>query len=611
MRRQTKAGPILLAAFLASGAMCADVRAQAIPGEANHTASDSGGIKLFKADVTVRDGATLEVREEITVNNAARYYKYGFRRDLPINSTERWDPRYVGEYKRDNGVRVEIVDVSKDDGPVKWRQGTGYNYPQISIGERYVPLDSGEHRFVVHYIVNDVLSFGSSRAKRDTLYWNEIGNERDSPVAEALLTIHLPAGVPADTIETEARAAGRGVSSPRGPETTLERVDDPSGAIVYHSTNIAPRQSLSVAVTWPSGYVHKPRFEMLQRNRWLFAAPAALFLFYLIAWIRIGREPKPGPVVVAYEPPAGLSAAAMRYIAYGTTDGRAFAAVIAQLAIAGCLRVEPGSSAQNGKYKLSRLMSDRATEAALAPEEQRVLRLLFSDGPTIELSPSMEQQNAAKNSLYVAAIHDELGKKLTGKYLNRHIGIIALGVLATFAMALPLAFTAEGRDPGDAPFFTMWVLFCGLMIGMMVETSFVSAWRTGVRSGFRWVTLLPGLGAIGIFGTSIVYLLKQLAADASLAFALTIVAFLVLNLAWGPALKRKSALGRQVCDQIAGFRQFLQTVEQDRLNRLNPAQEILDDADRFLPYAIALEVKEAWGDHLAQTFAVAAVMVEG
>ena len=40
-----------------------------------------------------------------------------------------------------------------------------------------------------------------------------------------------------------------------------------------------------------------------------------------------------------------------------------------------------------------------------------------------------------------------------------------LGVLATFASALPLAITAHGRDASAAVFFTVWVLFCGLIIG--------------------------------------------------------------------------------------------------------------------------------------------------
>ena len=319
-------------------------------------------------------------------------------------------------------------------------------------------LDSGEHRFVIRYTVDWALISG---AGRDTLYWNAVGSERTVPIAEAILAVHLPAAVPSENIEVEPRVGGLGVSFPRRPENTLERVDDASGAIVYRATNMNPRQSLSLAVTWPSGYIHMPKFVFLRREGGVLVAPALLFLYYLIAWVWIGPDPKPGVVVARYEPPEGISPAAARYIASGTTDGRSFAAVIAQLAVHGCIRVE----SENGKYKLSRLMSDRAAEAALAPEEKFVLALLFEDGPEIVLSGAMDERNAAQNGRYVSHIHDELADQLGKKYFTRHSGIIALGVLATFVFALALAVTARGRDTSAAVFTTLWVLFMGLMMG--------------------------------------------------------------------------------------------------------------------------------------------------
>jgi hypothetical protein len=88
-----------------------------------------------------------------------------------------------------------------------------------------------------------------------------------------------------------------------------------------------------------------------------------------------------------------------------------------------------------------------------------------------------------------------------------------------------------------------------------------------------------------------VLLLTKLAAGVSPSFALTLVAFLAVNLGCAPLLKRKTILGRQTCDQIAGFRLFLEKVEQERLDRLNPAKEAPQELDRYLPFAIALEVK--------------------
>jgi len=389
-------------------------------------------------------------------------------------------------------------------------------------------------------------------------------------------------------------------------DPTLELVGSAAGAIAYRGMNVAPRQSLSLALTWPPGVIHTSMLSLFRRDAWMLAAPASLFLFYLIAWVWIGPEPKAGAVVTHYEPPDGLSPAAVRFVGAGVTDGRSFAAVIAQLALRGCLRIEPAA----GKYKLSRLMSDRATESALAPEEKRVLALLFEDGPVTELSPAMDQRNTVQNGRYVFHIHEELAKQLGSKYFTRHSGIIALGVLATFVAALLLAATARGRDASGAVFFTMWILFCGLIVGLMIELTFASAWKAAIRTGMGWSKLLPGTAAIAVFGAAIAYLLRALTEGVSLSFALMLVLFLLVNLACWPRLKRKTALGRQVCDQIAGFRQFLEKVEQDRLNRLNSSVGAREELDRFLPYATALELRDAWGDHLSQTFFASTVVAE-
>ncbi len=561
------------------------------------------GISSFRADVTVREDARLEVREEIVVRNAAPFYKYGFRRELPILPEGRWDPQDVGERKRKNGLRLEILEVTEDGATARYEQGSGYTYSQVRIDARNVSLDSGEHRFALHYLVDSALSLGRST---DMLYWNTLGVRQDTPTAEAILAIHLPAAVPLDDVQAEPRIAGRSVNSPDAPATTLERVDNAAGAMVYRATNLGPQQSLSVSLAWPSGAIHKPWTDFLRRGGWVLGAPALLFLFYLAAWIRIGPEPQPGVVVPRYEPPEGLSPAAVRFLTTGTTDGRSFAAVIAQLALRGCLRVE----AENGKYKLSRLMSDRATESSLASEEAITLGALFANGPSVELSAGLDQRNQAQNGAYVFHIHQELNQKIGGKYLTRHSGIIILGVLGTFISALFLAATAQGPNPDGALFFTMWILFCGLVMGMMVELSFATAWRTAFRSGRGWITLLPGTAAIAVFGGAIVFLLTKLAAGVSPFFAWMMVALLAVNLGWAPQLKRRTELGRKMLDQIAGFRQFLEEVEQDQMNRVATSTSASADLDRFIPYAIALEVKEAWGDHLAQTFLASTVVAE-
>jgi hypothetical protein len=345
------------------------------------------------------------------------------------------------------------------------------------------------------------------------------------------------------------------------------------------------------------------KMQPWQQDAWLLLAPTVLFFYYLVARLSTGRKPKPGALVVRYQPPNGLSAAAARYVVTTGSDGRSLAAVIAELAAQGCLRVEP----TGGKYKLSRLLSDRATESKLAPEEKDILTTLFEDGPVIELTPALDQRNTAQNGRYVFHIQTQLRKRLEGLYFKRQAGAIALGVFATFASAFALAVAAHSGSRTGSVFSTMWVLFAGLCLGLLIEVSFIPACRDAVRTRSGIARILPGLAAIAVFFGAIGLLLRELAKNASPALALTILLLILINLGWAPFLKYTTPLGRKTLDEIAGFRAFLEKVERDRLEKLNPADESLQALEEYLPYAIALEVREAWGDHLSATFATSTV----
>ena len=229
---------------------------------------------------------------------------------MPISAEDRWDPRYAGEYKQDNGIRVQILEVTEDRKPVKYEQGSGYGYPQLFIGEQNVPLDSGKHRFKIHYMVDSALNLGGAR---DTLYWNANGHGHEAPIAEAILSVRLPSEVSRRQIagRPESRRTRREQSrASRKPPLIVSTTAN--GAIVYRAMNVGPRQSLSLAVSWPRGYIRTPELQSLRRDGWVLAAPGLLFLYYLIAWFWIGPEPKPGAFIARYEPPEGLSPAAAR-----------------------------------------------------------------------------------------------------------------------------------------------------------------------------------------------------------------------------------------------------------------------------------------------------------
>ena len=72
-------------------------------------------------------------------------------------------------------------------------------------------------------------------------------------------------------------------------------------------------------------------------------------------------------------------------------------------------------------------------------------------------------------------------------------------------------------------------------------------------------------------------------------------------------MRAPTVTGQSVITQLAGFREFLRRVEQDQLERLNTPEQKAELMNRFLPYAIALNVREGWGDQIAAAFSDAIV----
>ena len=545
----------------------------------------------FATDITVREDTSILVREEFVVHSEETWFKWGMVRHLPISSNERWDQRFGGEWKDDTGIRIKILEMTEDGEPVSYEQGSGWGYGQLRIGKLNVPLSRGDHTFVIAYLAEGVPRL---LANHDELYWNVLGYYFDLPVEEATVRVRLPTGVPPEEIQPEAYVGGRGVSNPRTPDTELKREVEPPATAGYRATNLGPAQSLSLAVTWPKGFVTAPKMGVLARDRWLLAAPVVLFLFYLIAWIKLGPEPALGSVPVRYTPPEELSPAAARYVRTTGTDARTLAAVIAQLAARDCLEIE----LQDGNYKLTQANPDATVVKSLAPEEARVLEMLFEDGKEIILHPN----NGNELNKYSLAIQGQLQKRLDGQYFTRHAGYIALGILASLVAAMSLALTANGKDTTGVLFLTWWFFFCGTTLGAITWTSIVPSCKLALRGMGGTRQLLIGLGVLGVFGSFFVVLLKQMFQNVSPAFTVMLVGLVVINVGWIPALKRMTARGRQAMAEIEGFRTFLEKVEQDRMQRLNTKGEPPQASVEFLPYAIALEVRESWGDHLAEAF---------
>jgi hypothetical protein len=85
-------------------------------------------------------------------------------------------------------------------------------------------------------------------------------------------------------------------------------------------------------------------------------------------------------------------------------------------------------------------------------------------------------------------------------------------------------------------------------------------------------------------------------------FVLALLLSVILNSIFFFIMRAPTARGLVMLQQLAGFREFLMRVEQDPLDRINTPEQRAELMNRFLPYAIALNVREGWGDKMASAF---------
>ena len=109
--------------------------------------------------------------------------------------------------------------------------------------------------------------------------------------------------------------------------------------------------------------------------------------------------------------------------------------------------------------------------------------------------------------------------------------------------------------------------------------------------------LLPSLGATIALAVAI-GLLDAFRPLVFVLFGLVLVAHIVFLY----LMRAPTARGRTLMDKLAGFRSYLEVAEKDELNLRNPPEKTPELFERYLPFALALDVEQAWAEKFAGVF---------
>jgi uncharacterized membrane protein YgcG len=462
----------------------------------------------YRSDIQVQPDGRLKISELIRVRAEGVNIRRGIFRDFPTRYRDR----------AGNLVNVEFnpLSVRRNGSSEAWHSTKRPNGVRLYAGSPGRTIEPGIHEYELIFVTNRQLGFFESH---DELYFNAIGHGWNFSIDHAVVTVTLPFDVPAGQLALDVYTGRFGTN---GSDATAEVIG--GNQVRYETTRVlAPREGLTIAAAWPKGLLAEP--GMTRKIAWfltdngaavvLLAGFLLAFGWYLWAWNAVGRDPGQGVIIPRFEPPAGLSPAACRYVASMSFNRDAFTAAVISLAVKGQLVIEEDGD----EFTLQRLADPRPE--TLTNGESAVLEALLPlPSSRIELEP-------ANHSNFQAA-RSALKKELKKEYLGRLFHLNGLYIVPPAAFSVAAAIIAIFLDGGPA----VWISYVVLSLALH-----------------------------GLF------------------------AFL---------MRAPTTAGRLIMDEIEGFKMYLGTAEQDRLDRMRSPALTPEVFETFLPYAYALDVENDW-----------------
>lgn len=551
---------ILLAALIAL-LCCAPVQAE------------TERILDFSSLVLIDPDGSMVVSETITVQATGDQIKRGIVREFPTI--------YQGRGGQRVRVGFTLLEVKRDGVGEAYHTEEKSNGVAIYVGSKDVFLQPGRYSYTLIYRTTRQLGFFDGH---DELYWNVNGNGWRLPLDRVSCEVRLPG---------EARALEAvAYEGPMG--STDSRVVPAQGQheVRFSSSRpYAPGEGLTIAVSWPKGYVAPPSASeqaarVMAEGGGLLPAGLGmvlLFVYYILAWMKVGRDPERGVIIPRFVPPHGFSPAMVRMLWRMKFDNTAYTAAVINMAVKGALTIK-----DNAKMRLD--LADQAP-AGLSIGERAVFDELRRAGTSIEL----KNVNHRVLSRARQAIKDKLRRELSSNYFLTNTGWILPGLAITLLTVAGMAWAAP--VPPELLFICIWLTAWTFGCFMLVR-QVGTAWRArGVRGKFAAVVL-------SVFAVPFLFAeaagLWVLVSLAGLAPTLGFGTMILMNALFYELLKAPTLIGRKTLDEIEGFKLYLSVAEEDRLNFIHPPDETPELFEKFLPYAIALGVENQWGERFAR-----------
>lgn len=503
-------------------------------------------VEKFNAVVSVEGNGRLRLSETI-VYDFGEAQRHGIFRKIPLKYNSGRD-----------GISIQNISVvDGSDAPYRYEVYEENGYKVVKIGDPDV-LISGVKTYNIFYIVDNAVQWGD---EIDQIIWNVTGNEWEVPIQEAEVTVFPLASHQEfqDHAQFNCYQGPFGSMEPCKPGEALEDLGG-FGRGFLSTRQLVPGEGLTFSLTLPKGLLVPPtpteRALKLLLEYWPLLLPVATAIFLFRRWWQTGRDPKGrGTVIAQYEPPAGLSPVETGTLLSGTVKPVYISAQIISLATRGFLKITPSDEGfgKPDDYILEKLKDPAGQDPFL--DRLLMMHLFSASSALTKISDLMKFMAAMKGKS-----EEEALVALQASSTQRPVVKISelKGGFSKAIEALKGAVTQTllqkgyyDRDPRK-------------VFGPYLVTAFLIFFFSFFA--LRWWPLL------------------LISADVS-AVVIGIFGWIM------PKVTKEGAIEKE---NIRGFRDYLDIAEKDRLNFHNAPEKRPELFEKFLPYALALGVVDAW-----------------
>lgn len=530
-------------------------------GSVKARAASAFDITKYHVDMKVTKDNVYKITETIEVN--FKEERHGIYRNIPL----------VNRIKREDGsegVRTATV-RNISCGSDNFESSRENDACQIKIGDEDETIE-GKHEYQISYdycLSNDIMD------GKDELYMNVIGGDWDDSltISNISFQIEMPDKFDEQKLGMCYGPAGStnydGLSYAIDGNTIMGELDS--------DITLGNNEYVTVRLELPDGYFNVQKASHIWPNLCMIIAVLGAVLLFALWWI-YGRD---DPVVetVEFHAPDGMNSLDVAFAYKGEVDNSDVVSLVVYLAQKGYLTIKQTEN--------SFILKKNKDYDGLNEDEAEFLRDLFKNGSSVT-------RKGLEDSFY-KTIDSIMGRK--NHFENRKVLFHENSINKSWIhwVVVILSFLALITKPvGDYEMNFLAGLFVAVGTAVANIFLFYFAFRPGKKFLLRCVLIPIGT----VFADFLAYLLfLQETFETSgdrwyvIAFWTAVVCAGIMTF-FSCYLSKRTEYGTQILGRILGFKNFLETVEKDRLEAM-----VQDDPEYFyeiLPYTYVLDISDKW-----------------